>query len=198
MKRITLIVLANLFFGLACSLAQVQNLTVEPNHSTIGFKVPIAGGMTLVYGRFSEFDLKLSLIDGDWTKSGASFIIQAGSIDTGIKGRDEHLRSADFFDVEKYPEIVFKISEIVEAGENTFLARGPFTMHGVTRNLEIPFQVLGVDGNTIGIQVRMKLNRRDFGVGSGFTHSSIENFLADEIDVEINFWTKRDKRESVD
>ena len=84
MKRITLIVLANLFFGLACSLAQVQNLTVEPNHSTIGFKVPIAGGMTLVYGRFSEFDLKLSLIDGDWTKLGASFIIQAGSIDTEV------------------------------------------------------------------------------------------------------------------
>lgn len=174
--------------------AQTKFLTVEPNHSTIGFRIPISNGITLVTGKFTDFDLALNLVDGDWTKSSASFTIQTTSINTGIADRDEHLRSADFFEVEKYPTITF-VSEKISAIDSThFEASGTFSMHGISKKISLPFEVLGQDGNTIGIQIRTLLNRIDYGVGDSFKHTSMPNFLAKEVEVEINFWTKRDKR----
>ena len=176
--------------------AQTKFLTVESNHSTIGFRIPISNGITLVTGKFTDFDLELSLVDGDWTKSSAEFTIQATSINTGIADRDEHLRSPDFFEVEKYPSITFVSEEIRGIDSTHFEATGTFSMHGISKTISLPFEVLGQDGNTIGIQIRTLLNRIDYGVGANFKHTSLPNFLAKEIEVEINFWTKRDKRKS--
>lgn len=173
--------------------AQTKFLTVEPNHSTIGFRIPISNGITLVTGKFTDFDLELSLVDGDWTKSSAEFSIQATSINTGIADRDEHLRSPDFFEVEKYPNITFVSEEIRAIDSTHFEATGTFSMHGISKTISLPFEVLGQDGNTIGIQIRTLLNRIDYGVGTNFKHTSMPDFLAKEIEVEINFWTKRDK-----
>lgn len=173
----------------------IRHLTVEPNHSTIGFDVPIAGGITLVAGRFNDFDLKLTYLEGDWTASKVIFTIQAASIYTGIEARDEHLRSADFFDVEQYPEIRFVSNRIEAEEDNAYVAHGTFSMHGVERPMSIPFKVLSEDKNTLGIEIRTTIDRQEFGVGSEFKHTSIPNFLADEIPVRINFWTKKDKRE---
>lgn len=174
--------------------AQTQHLTVEPNHSTIGFRIPISNGITLVTGKFMDFDLSLTLIDGDWAKSSAQFTIQATSINTGIDDRDEHLRSADFFEVEKYPTITFVSEKIVALDDTHFEVQGTFDMHGVSQVVTLPFEVLGQEGNSIGIQIRSTLNRLDYGVGSNFKHTSLPNFLGKEVEVEINFWTKRDKR----
>lgn len=174
--------------------AQTQHLTVEPNHSTIGFRIPISTGITLVTGKFMDFDLSLTLVDGDWTKSSAQFTIQATSINTGINDRDEHLRSADFFEVEKYPTITFVSEKIIALDDTHFEAQGTFSMHGISQVVTLPFEVLGQEGNSIGIQIRSTLNRLDYGVGSNFKHTSMPNFLAKEVEVEINFWTKRDKR----
>lgn len=176
--------------------AQTQYLTVEPNHSTIGFRIPISSGITLVTGKFMDFDLSLTLVDGDWTKSSAQFTIQATSINTGISDRDEHLRSADFFEVEKYPTITFVSEKIVAIDDTHFEAQGTFDMHGISHVVTLPFEVLGQEGNSIGIQIRSTLNRLDYGVGSNFKHTNMPNFLAKEVEVEINFWTKRDKRKT--
>lgn len=181
------------FSGLAAQ-EDTRWLTVEPNHSTIGFRVPISGGITLVTGKFTDFDLELQFIEEDWTQSTASFTIQAKSINTGIADRDEHLRSADFFDTEKYPTITFVSKEIQQIDDTHFEALGTFTMHGISQDIKLPFEVLGQDGNTIGVQIRTKINRMDYGVGANFKHTSMPNFLAKEIEVEINFWTKKDKR----
>lgn len=185
------LVLASAFSLLS---AQTQHLTVEPNHSTIGFRIPISNGITLVTGKFMDFDLSLTLIDGDWAKSSAQFTIQATSINTGIDDRDEHLRSADFFEVEKYPTITFVSEKIVALDDTHFEVQGTFDMHGVNQVVTLPFEVLGQEGNSIGIQIRSTLNRLDYGVGSNFKHTSLPNFLGKEVEVEINFWTKRDKR----
>ncbi|MEZ5039082.1 MAG: YceI family protein [Saprospiraceae bacterium] len=183
---------------LVCTLGFSQNntrfLTVEPNHSTIGFRIPISGGLTLVTGKFTEFDLELSLANGDWTQAQASFSIQVKSINTGIDERDKHLQSPDFFDVEKYPTITFVSEKITAIDSTHFVASGTFSMHGIEKNISLPFQVLGAEGNTIGIQIRTSLNRVDYEVGGGFQHSTMPDFLGNEVEVEINFWTKRDKR----
>lgn len=171
-------------------------LTVEPNHSTIGFRVPISGGVTLVTGKFTDFDLELHLVNEDWTQSEASFSIQATSINTGIPDRDQHLRSADFFEVEKYPTITFTSKAIKRIDDSHYEAKGIFSMHGVSKEITLPFEITGYDGKSIGVQIRTKLNRIDYGVGSNFKHTTTPNFLAKEIEVEINFWTKRDKRKA--
>ena len=174
--------------------AQTQYLTIEPNHSTIGFEVDIASGATKVLGKFMEHDLQLTYVDKDWTKSTIHFTIKAASINTGIAGRDEHLRTADFFDVAKYPEITFASDTIELIDDHHFIAHGVFSMHGVHKQMAIPFEVTFEEEKNLGIKIETTLNRITYGVGADFQHTSIKNFLSDTIAVKIYFWTKRDKR----
>ena len=176
------------------SISQTRYLTIEGNHSSLGFSVDIAGGVTKVTGKFLEHDLKLTYVDNDWTRSKIDMAIVASSIDTGIKDRDEHLRTADFFDVEQFPTIEFKSKKITSESENNYIATGDFTMHGVTREISIPFTVTSSEGNTIGIKIETQINRIDYSVAPDFKHTSIDNFISDDIDIQFYFWTKKDKR----
>lgn len=182
------------FFLVNFLSAQTKYLTIEPNHSTIGFKVDIASGATKITGKFMEHDLQLTYVDKDWTKSKIHFSIKTESIDTGIEGRDEHLRTADFFDVEKYPEITFIADTIQSIDSTHYIANGTFTMHGISKPMALPFEVTYEDKRDLGIRIETAVNRIEYGVGAEFQHTTIENFVSEEIDVEIYFWTKRDKR----
>lgn len=173
----------------------VLKLNIEPNHSTIGFKVPIAGGITKVRGKFTDFQLYMDYVDEDLTRSKARFVIQAKSIDTGIEDRDNHLRSKDFFDVAQYPEVTFESSSIKKSGEG-YTMEGTLTMHGVSRQVSIPFRVNKLSKSQVAVSIEWKLNRKDYGVGVGFKHTSIKNFISDEIGVEIDFWTRKAKVQS--
>jgi polyisoprenoid-binding protein YceI len=167
-------------------------LAVEPNHSTILFSVPISNGMTRVTGKFKEYTMDIEYDSIQFTNSKILVNIKAASIDTGIDGRDDHLRTADFFDTETYPEISFVSTSITEIDSTHFLLLGDFTMHGVSKQIEVPLVLNGKDGKyTLGFSARLSLNRTDYGVGSDFKHSSMENFIGDEIGVEIDFWTKK-------
>ncbi len=172
---------------------EIQKLTAEKNHSSLLFSVPIANGITRVTGKFNDYSIDLDFVDKDFTKSTLSATIEVAGIDTGIPGRDEHLRSADFFEAETYPRITF-VSKRIERSADGYVAIGDLTMKGISKETEIPFVVTGADGeNTIGIAARFSLNRTDFGVGNDFQHSSIENFISETISVEIDFWTKKRK-----
>ena len=167
---------------------EIRKLTAETNHSTLLFSVPISNGITRITGKFNEYTIDLDYVDEDFTKSTLT-----ATIDTGISGRDEHLRSADFFNTEVYPEISFS-SKRIEKTEQGYIAIGEFSMHGVTKEIELPFVITGVDGeNTIGISSRLSIDRTDYGVGNDFKHTAIENFISNKIDVEIDFWTKKRK-----
>lgn len=187
----------NLFF-LSCFLftaslpAQVRKLKVESNHSTIGFRISIAG-FTEVTGKFGDFNIDLDWNDEEITASTIYAEIQATSINTGIPGRDEHLRTADFFEVEKFPTITFESDSIEQINYSNFIAHGKFTMHGISKNIELPFQIIKKDGNTIGFKSRASINRMDYGVGTDFVHTSMPDFLSENIQVEIDFWTKKRK-----
>ena len=172
--------------------SQVKQLEVEPNHSTIGFKIDIAG-FSKVTGKFTDYS-----IDVDWhidtpRLSSIQAEIQAASIHTGIPDRDDHLKSADFFETETYPVITFNSDSIRQLNYSHFEAFGQFSMHGITNQIILPFQLIKMDGNTFGIRSELTIKRLDYDVGSGFAHTSMPNFLSNQIDVEIFFWTRKRK-----
>jgi len=166
---------------------------IDNNHSTVGFSVPILGGLSQVKGKFTDFAITLNNDEKDITKSSVSVVIKATSVDTGIEGRDRHLRNADFFDVEKYPEITFK-SERIEKKGKQFIAHGPLTMHGVTKEIALPFTVTGTFKNpstnkmSVGYSARTVLNRRDFGIN--YSRQDIPTFVGDNITIEIELVTR--------
>ncbi|MBA3769540.1 MAG: YceI family protein [Blastocatellia bacterium] len=110
---------------------------VDTAHSNVGFSVPIAGGLAQVSGKFSDFKVDLNFDEKDITKSTVETTIKASSIDTGIERRDAHLRTPDFFDAEKFPEIKFKSKGIAKKGKGMTIT-GDFTMHGVTKEITFP------------------------------------------------------------
>lgn len=184
--------------GLLTLVSASFRLQAEPNHSTIGFSVPIAAGMTRVTGKFTRFEASM-LYDVDdpsrWTLEAS---IEAASVDTGIDERDEDLRGPDFFDTENHPRILFESDAIQRRGDE-FVARGKLTIRGVAREIELPFRVTAVDWEDeaplLGLAAKLSLNRTDFGVGTDWRHTLIPNFLGEEVQVEIFLWTKRGKRE---
>ena len=140
---------------------------VDPAHSCIGFAVDHMV-INTVHGRFRQFEGSIAVDpeNGNALKE-AHAAIQAKSIDTDIAKRDDHLRSADFFDVEKFPTITFEGHEIKKEGNEQVLV-GKFTMHGVTKEVSLPFTLKGpvkaMGGTRLALAVKTKLNRKDYGM----------------------------------
>jgi polyisoprenoid-binding protein YceI len=166
---------------------------IDNAHSTVGFSVPILGGLSQVKGKFTDFAITLNHDEKDVTKSSVSVVIKATSVDTGIERRDAHLRNPDFFDVEKFPEITFK-SERIEKKGKQFIAHGPLTMHGVTKQIALPFNITGTFKNpannkmTVGYSAQVVLNRRDYGIN--YSRQDSPTFVGDEITVQIELVTR--------
>jgi polyisoprenoid-binding protein YceI len=194
MRRTTLIAAALAVALVALpALPAVTKYDADAAHSNVGFSIPILGGLSQVRGKFTDFTVSITYDDQDVTKSAVSAIIKAASIDTGIERRDAHLRNADFFDVEKFPEITFQSSRVEKKGAKDFVAHGTFTMHGVSKEIALPFTLNGVrkapDGKTaIGVTARTTLNRKDFGVS--FARPDNPDFLGDMVEIELNVVTR--------
>jgi polyisoprenoid-binding protein YceI len=137
-------------------------------HSFIGFKVK-HNGLIEVPGFFRDFKGVVNYDAADLSKSTVEFTAQVKSVDTGVAPRDNHLRTADFFEVEKYPELTFKSTKVEKKGKN-WIVTGDFTMKGVTKSISFPFQVAGFlpggerSGPRMGITAETTINRRDYGV----------------------------------
>ncbi len=140
-------------------------------HSFIQFTVNHTG-LTEVPGFFRDFTGSINFDAKDITKSTVEFTAKATSIDTGVARRDNHLRTADFFEVDKYPDITFKSTKVEKKGKG-FLLTGDFTMKGVTKSISFPFQIVGwlpaddKNGEKMGIAAETTINRRDYGVNWG-------------------------------
>jgi polyisoprenoid-binding protein YceI len=193
MRRISLLaaVLAVVLAAVP-ALPAVTKYEADVAHSNVGFSIPILGGLSHVRGKFNEFAVSITYDDADVTKSSVVATIKAASIDTGIERRDAHLRNADFFDVEKFPEITFKSSRVEKRG-NEFVAHGTFTMHGVSKEIALPFTVNGVrklpDGKTaIGVTARTTISRKDYGIA--FARPDNPDFLGDAVEIELSVVTR--------
>jgi polyisoprenoid-binding protein YceI len=182
----------SLAFG-TVAFAAPTTYQVDTAHSNVAFAVPILGGLARVRGKFTDFKVDIVHDEADVSKSSVRAVIKAASIDTGIERRDAHLRNADFFEVEKHPEITFESKRVERRGQ-AFVAHGTFTMRGVAKEIELPFTINGVRKNpasgaaTIGVSSRLTLNRKDYGVS--FSRPDNPDFLGDQIEIELDLVTR--------
>jgi polyisoprenoid-binding protein YceI len=136
--------------------------TVVRDRSTIGFANRTLWGAVNVKGTFSEFSG-----DGQLTPDGSVFgrvDVTADSLSTGIAKRDEHLRSADFFDVDRYPEISLVVTAAEVTGADRATLRATLTVRGVARPVELPVTVRPLDDGAVRLSTATKIDRTDFGV----------------------------------
>ncbi len=167
-------------------LKAADTYNIDPAHSSVGFAVNHMV-INTVRGRFDAFTGSATL-DNNALQS-ATGTIQAKSISTGIERRDNHLRSADFFDVATFPTITFQSKRAEKKGDETVLV-GDFTMHGVTKEISLPVTVKGpikaMGGTRIGIEAKTKLNRKDYGLKYNQMLETGGMMVGEEIEIQIN------------
>jgi polyisoprenoid-binding protein YceI len=142
-------------------MAGVWNLVAQ--RSTVTFKIRNMWGLLRVNGRFTEFGG-----DGQLTSKGAVYgrlDIRAASLRTGIGRRDQHLRSADFFDVERYPEISVVVTALEPTTGNAADLRASFTIKGITEPVTLPVKITELDDGSVRISGETKVDRSQFGLG---------------------------------
>jgi len=120
-------------------------------------------------GLFQDFSGTLAYSSQDPTKCRIDVTVQAASLDTRNSGRDKVLRSDDFFDVEKYPTLSFRSTNITSTGTETYNVEGDLTIHGITKHTIVPVKVIGVRampgiGDFAGFETTFNIDRREFGV----------------------------------
>ncbi|MEN2766647.1 YceI family protein [Ornithinibacillus xuwenensis] len=141
---------------------------VDKGHSSLEFTVKHMM-MSKVKGVFTEFDATVEADVNDLTDAKIEFTVDLSSIDTRKEDRDNHLRSADFFDVENYPNMTFVATNIKKTDENEYDVTGDLSIHGVTKPVTFEVTVEGVHkdpwGNEVaGFSGEGKLNRKEFGL----------------------------------
>ena len=187
MKRLFILTLAVLISAAAFA---ADSFVIDKNHSEAIFQVRHM--VSRVSGRFDDFAGTINVDRAHPSVSSVEFTIKAPSIDTGVADRDKHLRSADFFDAEKYPEISFKSTSIKPSGKkDVYDVTGVFTMHGVTKTITLPVEFLGFikdpRGNErAGFSTHTTLNRKDYGINWNRALDNGGALLSDDVDVTVN------------
>lgn len=166
MKR-TLVSAVTLALALpALALAEPVTYKVDADHSGVNFT--IRHFVSNVPGLFKGYDGTIVYDKDNPAASKVGFTVQAASIDTGNADRDKHLRSADFFDVEKFPTLTFTSTQVKAQDKDTLEVTGDLTMHGVTKRVTIPVDFLGTaktpNGEKAGFETSFTLNRKDYGI----------------------------------
>jgi polyisoprenoid-binding protein YceI len=167
-----------------------ENYTIDPQHSQAGFSIRHMM-LSNVRGAFSKVS---GTVEYDPSKPAASKVnatIDMNSIDTHDAKRDEHLKSADFFDVEKYPTMTFKSTKVVPHGKEGLTVTGELTLHGATKPV-----VLEVEGPTAelkdprgakrGASATTKIHRKDFGVSYNKQLDNGGVMLGEDVDVTLD------------
>lgn len=142
-----------------------------------------------VRGAFNDVSGSADIAD-DLADSKAEVIIQTASVDTRSEGRDEHLRSADFFDVETYPEIRFVSSAIDEVDEGSYIVTGDLTIRDMTKTVSIPLELIGVESDPFGnlragLEGTRRIDRKDWGVTWNTKLDSGGVLVSDKITLEF-------------
>ena len=141
---------------------------IDASHTTLGFAARHAM-VAKVRGRFADFDGSFTIDGASPENSTASVTIKTASLDTRNEDRDGHLKSADFLDVEKFPEITFASTSIKHVSGNDFIVGGDLTIAGVTHNVEVELSFVGVSqdpwgGTRIGFEGQTEISRKEFGL----------------------------------
>jgi polyisoprenoid-binding protein YceI len=170
---------------------------VDPAHTSVQFRVRHL--FTNVTGRFQMFEGKVVYDDQNPAKTEVQGSIDAASINTNVEKRDKHLRSADFFDVEKYPKITFQstgVSDVDSSGKKGKMA-GTLTMHGVSRPVVLDVSFLGKGKDPggkerAGFRGTTSINRKDFGLAWNMALEGGGFVVGDEVTIDLDIEALRE------
>ena len=171
--------------------------TIDKSHSEATFQVRHL--VSKVSGKFEDFDGKINIDPNKPAASTVEFTIEASTVNTGVADRDKHLRTADFFDTDKFPEITFKSTSIKSSGKkDVYTVTGNLTMRGVTKQITFPVQFLGFirdpwGNDKAGFSLATTLNRKDYGVNWNKALDNGGVLVSDEVDVAINIEAQKSK-----
>ncbi|GHO54022.1 YceI family protein [Ktedonobacter robiniae] len=166
---------------------------IDPTHSHVNFSVKHMMFST-VRGSFKVFSGKLHIDEQNPAASWVEAQADTTSVDTSDANRDGHLRGADFFDVEKYPTISFKSTNVERAGDG-YKVTGDLTIHGVTKSVVFDAEYLGQGKNpwgatVAGLSATTKINRRDFGLTWSAALETGGVLVGDDVKIEIDLETQ--------
>ncbi|SFT08891.1 YceI family protein [Sphingobacterium wenxiniae] len=176
------------FLFLSIGLFAQTTWTADPYHSKLGFTVTHLG-IADVPGHFNTYDVSIVSATEDFSDAVVELTVQTNSIDTRVEPRDNHLKSADFFDVEKHPTMTFKSNTVKKSAENTYTLEGDLTLLGVTKPITMTMKYRGTTKNpnaegapVAGIQITGVIKRSDFGLGNKFPAPMI----SDEVQIKAD------------
>lgn len=171
--------------------AATNEYVVDPVHSEVGFKVKHLVSKTP--GRFEDYDGKVWLDPANVAGTlKLSAVIKATSVNTRNDRRDNHLRSADFFDVENHPEITFESTSVKAKGGDLYDVTGNLTMRGVTKPVTLSAELTGAETNPftgtplVGLDLAATVNRKDYGINWNKALDNGGFLVADEVKVQIS------------
>lgn len=159
-------------------------------HSQLSFTVTHLG-LAEVTGTFNEFDVTIKSAKPDFSDASFELTAKAASLDTRVEARNNHLKSADFFDVEKFPTLSFKSTGIKSSGKNAYKLTGNLTMHGITKPVTLDLLYTGTITNpmskkpTAGFQLTGVIKRSEFQIGNGFPAPMISDEVKLKADGEF-------------
>jgi polyisoprenoid-binding protein YceI len=172
---------------LAGTALAAETYQIDPAHSNLAFSVRHLG-ISNVKGHFDQFAGTIVMDKG--VIEGADCTIQVKSIDTSIAQRDDHLRSADFFDAANHPIITFKTKRVESKDDQTVLV-ADFTIRGVTKDVRLPVKLSGPvkdqEGKTrIGLEGKLVIDRKDYGINFNATLDKGVALVGEEVSIDVN------------
>ena len=174
--------------AVATTAGAADTYTFDKAHSDVGFQIRHL--VSKVRGKFTDYDGTIVVDKARPESSSVELRIKAASIDTGNENRDKDLRSANFFDVEKYPEITFKSTKITPTGGDHYDVTGILTLHGTTKEVTLPVSFLGFAKmgpmEKAGFETATTLNRKDYGIVWNRPLDVGGTILGDDVLVSIN------------
>lgn len=177
-----------LSLGLISMPGNAAEYTVDKDHSHAGFQVRHM--VTKLQGEFKDFEGSFSFDEKSPDHSAGKFTILASSINTNHVKRDTHLRSADFFDVDKFTSLIFESKKVTPSGDKKFLLSGDLTIHGVTRPATFEVEYLGSAKSPwgdirAGFSATSKINRKDYGIVWNKVLDSGGFLVGEDVDILI-------------
>jgi polyisoprenoid-binding protein YceI len=187
MKKISLSFLLFLFALTTFS----QTWVTDPNHSRLGFTITHLM-ISHVTGNFKQFEIKAVTTKADYSDAKIDVTAQIASINTDVDQRDTHLKSADFFDAQKYPTLVFKSTSLKNVSGNEYLLTGNLTMHGITKSVELNVTFEGKVKNPQNkkdiavFTIKGLIKRSDFGIGTKFPAAMVGDEVTINASAELS------------
>jgi polyisoprenoid-binding protein YceI len=162
---------------------------IEKAHSEVFFQVRHL--VTKVRGRFSDFEGTISLDEDNPAASSVNFTIKAGSIDTNVTDRDNHLRSGDFFAADEHPNLTFKSTKVAKKGGDSYDVTGDLTIRGTTKSVTLPVTFLGKakdpwGQNKVGFETETTINRKDYGLNWNAALETGGFLVGDDVKVNLS------------